>query len=80
MYYRKHEDNRRHKKVADESSGYPHAWAFDEDKGFYTYQKENATKYLKNVSNRRIRHNKNDYYLTKSNQYHKEFEYWWTLY
>jgi len=25
MYYRKHEDNRRHKKVADESSGYPHA-------------------------------------------------------
>lgn len=81
MYYRKIEDNKRHFKLEKERCGWIPGWWFNEDLGYYQYTKKhsNNEKYWKNHSNRIVRHNKNDYYLTKSNLYQKEFDYWWTL-
>lgn len=81
MWYRKIESDKRHKKVNSELVGYKSPWWLDEDKGYFTYSKNGHStrfSFYKNVSNRRIRHNK-DYFSNKSNSYKKVFDFWYEM-
>lgn len=81
MYYRKQEDIKKFSKKSFYRRWWQPGWYFSDRDGYYKNSKKdsNEEKFWKNYSNRLIRRNKNDYYLNKSNNYRKEFEYWWTL-
>lgn len=81
MYYRKIKDKEIFHKKYDKIPSYFCSHYFDESLGYWKYFKKNSNeeKYWKNYSNRIIRRNKNDYYLTKSNNHRKEFDYRWIL-
>ena len=81
MYYRKIKDKEIFQKKYDRLHSYFCTHYFDENLGYWRCFKKDSKeeKYWKNYSNRIIRRNKNDYYLTKSNNYRKEFDYWCQL-
>ena len=82
MYYRKHEDNRRNKKLYD---GPGHAYRV----GVYFNEKEGrykryylGSKFWKRHCNKKLRQiAKNvDCSLSKGNDYRKLTEYWWVIF
>ena len=82
MWYRKVEDNKRHKKVNSSIVGYRSSWWFDTNKGYFTYTKGHSNRrcsFYKNFSNRKIRRNKNEEYSKKGNLHKKVFDYWWQI-
>lgn len=78
MYYRKQEDIKRFTKKDFYRRWWQPGWYFSDRDGYYKNSKKHSRREqsYKKESNRRIRHNKNDYYLGKSNLCHREFDYW----
>lgn len=78
MYYRKQEDIKRFERKAYFTHWWERGWYLSKKLGYYRNSKKHSRREqsYKKESNRRIRHNKNDYYLTKSNLCHREFDYW----
>lgn len=82
-YRRSKERNRRLKKLYEETKhSYGSGAWYDEEKGryirYYPSSSTGYTKYLRRISNRKIRRMKE--MSLKGCQYKKAFDYWWTLF
>lgn len=82
-YHGSKERNRRLKKTYDETKHYYGSGVYYDDKKkryirYYPSSKTGYTKYLRRISNKRVRRMDYDDVL-KYGQYRKMFDYWWTL-